>query len=126
KGMALASWLVAVGASPTVGQIPLDMAQHSLDAPAGKNQSFGTQRGIYTTPPTPSTQYLTFNTPVEEVEKNQCGRAVFTDVHAGTGTGVSHPETPFPTGCSAATALTPQAKALEFMLFDLSSCILPD
>ncbi|MES1204826.1 MAG: carboxypeptidase-like regulatory domain-containing protein [Pseudomonadota bacterium] len=122
KGMALASWLMAVGASPTAGQIPLDMAQHSVDEPLG----FGTQRWIYTMTPLPSVQYLTFNTPVEVPPEQQCGRAVFTDVHVGTGGGVSHPETPFPSGCSTLTTLSPQEKALEFMLFDLSSCVLPD
>jgi hypothetical protein len=121
KGMAFSDWLLAVGASPVQGQIPLDMAQHSVDEPLS-----GAQRWIYTTTPTPSVQYLTFNTPVEVAPADQCGRAVFTDVHVGTGAGVSHPETPFPMGCLPSTTLSPQEKALEFMLFDLSSCVQPD
>ena len=123
KGAAFADWLMAVGASTTRGQIPLTMAQHSVDAPLGS----GTQRWIYTVAPlTPSVQYLTFNTPVEEIADNQCGRTVFTDVHVGAGLGASHPDVAFPMGCLPLTALSAQQKALEFMLFDLSSCVLPD
>jgi len=71
-----------------------------------------------------STQYLTFNTPVESAAANQCGRVVFTDVHVSLGSGdSSHPETPFPMGCTAPLTLTAQEKALEFMFFDLSSCV---
>jgi hypothetical protein len=124
KGASFADWLVNVGASATKGQIPLMMAQHSVDMPLGS----GTQRWIYTAAPAiPSVQYLTFNTPVEEAPANQCGRAVFTDVHVATGGDSSHPEVAFPGGClPSSTPLTPQEKALEFMFFDLSSCVLPD
>src|SRR4029078_2592800 len=71
-----------------------------------------------------SIQYLTFNTPVESAATNQCGRVVFTDVHVSLESGdSSHPETPFPMGCTAPLTLTAQEKALEVMFFDLSCCV---
>jgi hypothetical protein len=120
KGAALADWLVNVGASPTRGMIDIVMAQHSVNA---DNKPIS-QRWIYLDSPT-SVQYLTFNTPVEAQPAQQCGRVVFTDIHVSATTGVadvSQPGTPFPTGCKT-TDLSPQEKALEFMFFDLSSCV---
>jgi hypothetical protein len=123
KGAALADWLVNVGASPTRGLIDIVMAQHSVNADAKPIS----QRWIYMDNPA-SVQYLTFNTPVEVAPAQQCGRVVFTDIHVsatGTTMDISHPETPFPTGCKT-TDLSPQEKALEFMFFDLSSCVQVD
>jgi hypothetical protein len=46
---------------------------------------------------------------------------VFTDIHTSMGGG-SNAAVPFPMRCGSATELSAQQKALEFSLFDLSSC----
>jgi hypothetical protein len=126
KGAALADWLINNGASTTRGQISLVMGQHSVaavNAPAARRWIWVPQN-TNDSAKRESTQYLTFNTPVESAAANQCGRVVFTDVHVSLGSGdSSHPETPFPMGCTAPLTLTAQEKALEFMFFDLSSCV---
>jgi hypothetical protein len=119
KGATFSDWLMTVKASTTKGQIPIVMAQHSVSAaypPAS-------QQWIYTSSPTASVQYMDFNTPVEAAAANQCGRVVFTDIHVSAASGdSSHPETPFPGGCTSTTK-SPQELALEFIFFDLASCV---
>ena len=105
KGAALADWLVNNGASTTRGQISLVMGQHSVaavNAPAARRWIWVPQN-TNDSEKRESTQYLTFNTPVESAAANQCGRVVFTDVHVSLGAGdSSHPETPFPIGLHGA------------------------
>jgi hypothetical protein len=124
KGAALADWLQFVQATTTRGQINLTATEHSVDAVMPP-----TQRWI-STPSDAHTQYLTFNTPLEAPVANQCGRVVFTDLHVGTGGGASNlpagSKPPFPTDCSSSTTMSAQEKALEFMFFDLSSCVQPE
>jgi hypothetical protein len=139
KGAALADWLSANGASPTRGQIQIYDSAHSVS-----QVNPPTQRWIYL-PTNPnwtsqgtSTQYMTFNTPVEAATDAQCGRVVHTDLHvkaapvpSGEKKDKSDPGTtadggtPFPTGCTSVT-LSAQEKALEFLFFDLSACVQPD
>jgi hypothetical protein len=133
KGQAMANWLVNVGGSTTPGQLVIRAGQHTVDA---VNTAIS-QRWIYLdampgareqTLHNPSVQYFSFNTPADAPALSQCGRVVFSDIHvsnAGTPNDQSSPNLPFPTGCRA-TDLSPQEKALEFMLFDLSSCIQRD
>jgi hypothetical protein len=133
KGQAMSTWLVNVGGSTTAGQLSILAGQHTVNA---VNPALS-QRWIYSdanaaasqqTLHNPSVQYLTFNTPADAPADQQCGRVVLSDIHvsnAGTPADQSGTNLRFPTGCQAVN-LSPQEKALEFMLFDLSSCIIPD
>jgi hypothetical protein len=122
KGLAFRNWLVNVGASSTPGQLPIKDSKHNLDA---VNLTEAQQ---WITLPNPNAnnqtavQYTTFNTPVGQPAAAQCGRVVYSDLHVSSG---DQPGNPFPSGC-VTTDLSPQEKALEFMLFDLSSCVQTD
>ena len=119
KGMALADWLVKVGGSTTMGKVAIKAAQHTINA----TNNPPAQRWIYSSTPM-STQYLSFNTPIGVAADQQCGRVVLSDIHVSSGDS-SAPAKPYPSGC-VTTTLSAQEKVLEFMLFDLSSCVLKD
>jgi hypothetical protein len=74
------------------------------------------------------TKYFSFNTPigglnvasdagVEVTGKQYCGKAVFSDLHAG-----GSPSGDIPGACMAGN-LSAQEKALEYLFFDLSACV---
>ncbi|HEY6077730.1 MAG TPA: carboxypeptidase regulatory-like domain-containing protein [Polyangiaceae bacterium] len=116
KGKDFADWLGFVGASPNgAGMIDLFDVKHPAMAelpPA--------QRWIYDTTGVP---YFSFNTPLEAAPEQQCGRLVHTGIHVGVEALTGDKEGPFPSGCKS-QPLTAQEKALEFLLFDLSSCVM--
>jgi hypothetical protein len=122
KGQAFAQWMLNVGASTTLGTFDIDQGRHDVDAVNGAPMNDPVSiRWVYGTSPS-MVEYYTFNTPVGNPTSSQCGKVVFSDLHVAAGDQAGGT---FPGNCSN-QPLTPQEKALEFLLFDLSSCIQND
>lgn len=117
KGEAFAEWLQHVGASTTLGSIDLVEPRHDLDGPANGSTAWINASAFNGGP---SVQELTFNTPIGAPDAQQCGRVVYSNFHVSAASRI--PAMTFPDSCLPSMA-TAQEKALEFMLFDLSSCI---
>jgi hypothetical protein len=131
KGMLFNKWLGIVGAL-SGSQIMLSQVAESVSA----YNKTTTQRWIYNPNAdqqkmgmTNDTKYLSFLTPIGgapvqqdggEMTQQYCGKAVFSDLHAG-----GQPSGDIPSSCSG-PPLTPQLKALEFLFFDLSACVSND
>ena len=121
KGKALAEWLMVTGGSSKYGEIPLSCAP--LDVGRTKNKL---ATGWIFDGPTQAPSYVSFNTPIAAARpEDQCGRAVFADLHVTQENHGDIAGLEFPNGCRTSD-LTAQEKALEFMFFDLSSCVLDD
>jgi hypothetical protein len=134
KGQALDQWLGVVGALGQNGVAAADLAiyqprYNAQVAPANKpSQPWIT----YDDSGTNWTMYFSFDTPVGGIKSDggtesgptYCGRAVFSDLHVAGNPVTTDTMSP-PGGCYTGD-LSPQEKALEFMLFDLSSCVIPD
>jgi hypothetical protein len=66
-------------------------------------------------------QQYSFNTPVGAPADEACGRVLYSAFHVA-GTNLDTSNSVFPEHCNN-SALTPQEKILEFMIFDLSACV---
>lgn len=120
KGVAFADWLTNVGASTTKGTLSVSEWRHDLDA----ERSPPSQRWVYgPTTAGASVQHMTFNTPLTATEDRKCGRVVYSDFHVSANAQTTSGT--FPASCKTGD-LSAQEKALEFMFFDLSSCIQND
>jgi hypothetical protein len=129
KGEALAGWLQYVGATTKKGELEISEPYHRSDAVVAP-----TQRWLYSKSPMPATlQEFTFNTPVEAKPADQCGRVFYSSFHIANASNGLFGALPgegngsiFPAECDGEKPLTPQERVLEFMLFDLASCVQVD
>jgi hypothetical protein len=116
-------WLLNVKALNN-DTLQIAAARHNADVTVinSPSQPWLVWQGTPTAP-----QDFTFDTPIGADAGTQCGRVVYTDMHVGAASadyGGTNQGTA-PDGC-VDLDLSPQEKALEFMLFDLSSCVTPD
>jgi hypothetical protein len=123
KGEAFAEWLVTVAASTTKGQVPITSPRY--DAESANPPSLQWITGVGPTN-LPALYHYTFNTPLSAPESQQCGKVLFSDFHVEVGEKPSSSPVYFPAECPTSLAMTENDLALEFMLFDLSSCIQDD
>jgi hypothetical protein len=135
KGNIYGEWLKNVGALTSAGPPPsIDMAPVATSVSSVNSKApQATTQWIYD-PSTQDTKYMSFGTPIGgappsgdagESGPQYCGKAVFTDLHAGGNLLSTVMEVPG--GCNSnAGKLSGQEKALEFLFFDLSACVTND
>ncbi|MEP7050034.1 MAG: hypothetical protein ABJB12_06760 [Pseudomonadota bacterium] len=147
EGAALGQWLGLVGAL-TNNQLPIWYARNNVQALAAPPSTEWIHLDASVPTAASAPQYFSVDTPIGAASNAVCGRMVYSDLHvtggpgqnapgvapdypAAAGTGAMGGGRPgaaragvVPTGC-ADRPLTPQEEALEFMLFDLSSCLVP-
>jgi hypothetical protein len=127
KGLALAQWLQNIGASTNLGQIPITTLRWDTSAPGVVAPSQEWMQ-ITDTNIGDVLMHYTFNTPVGATPANQCGRVLFDDFHVENHGFINQNSAfglTFPAECDS-SPMSPQEKLLEFMIFDLGSCVTPD
>jgi hypothetical protein len=121
-GNQLATWLDHVdGSAYTFGTISVDQVKQNVSAVVNS-----AVREFMTYARTATKNWplqFTFDTPVGVSADKQCGRVVFSDFHVNLIAGSGTVSGKFSDICPTSGTMTAQEKVLEYMLFDLSSCI---
>lgn len=131
KGVAFNEWIQNVwkaSSPPANGQINLVYSNSDVSQVKGKTTPWIYYGNASLTSNAYGTAYMSFDTPITVVPPAvQCGRAVFSDLHVSSG---SFGTGAFPAECDPGnpytTPMTQQESALEFLFFDLSSCVTDD
>ena len=129
EGTIFTEWLHLVGALPTPPNLTILNPRHDVDKVVAPSVDWisGADPGDGTA----MLYHYTFDTPVGA--QNQCGHAIFSDFHVANAS--AGPTTIFPAECmknettgktcttAAPCPMTPQEKVLEYMIWDLASCV---
>jgi hypothetical protein len=123
KGNALAQWLGTTGALLANGELAVEQARDNADlSPANTaSQSWLVADADASAPG--ASQAFSFNAPLDAPTPSQCGQVVYTAMHVGAASN-DNPGLPVPDECATGD-LSPQETALEFLVFNLSSCVTP-
>ncbi len=119
KGTAFANWMKIVEPAIPRGEIPITEGRSTVQSLT----QLLAERWTYVKGST-EPQNFQFTTPQNVAADQRCGKVVFSDMHVSGGPIKSGGNVlDYPDSCSNPTTLSPQEKALAFMLFDLSSCV---
>jgi hypothetical protein len=121
RGQALHDWLAGTGVLAN-DQFPITAAKGNASVSMANTPS---QPWLVATTSAAQNQLFTFDAPLTPDAGPACGRVAFTDMHVGAAAGDYATTTTTPDGC-AGNGLTAQEQAMEYFLFDLSSCVTPD
>jgi hypothetical protein len=114
---------------PNPADVTITQARHDVDSVAGSSVSWitGTDPNPGGNSPATMLLHYTFDTPVTPpTGGQQCGHQIYSDFHVSDNSNTSGYAFPADATAECGTApLTPQEKILEFMVWDLSSCVPP-
>jgi hypothetical protein len=127
KGKAFAKWLQVVGASQMAGALVLTQAYGRLEGTMKPVQRWLYGKDLNNNE---VDYHFTFNTPIHPPPVDggvgpQCGRVLYSSFHVSAGALNNGAPRVIPGACADAD-LTPQEKALAFMIFDLTACVQMD
>ncbi len=125
KGLAFQQWLVNVGASVTAGKVSINESRWNILSTTANSQQwiYGWSTNKVKNA-ADTVQQMTFNTPVGQPPANQVGRVAYSNYHVAADA-ICNSNKAIPDRCCTSN-MSAQEKALEFILFDVSSCVQPD
>jgi len=120
EGLAFKTWLGNVGALDA-GELVVPVVNARQNAVVGATNASTPWLQTDPTVTPPGTQYFSWDMPLGGAQ--HCGRVAYTDMHVAGSAADYTTSMVVPTGCDSASALAQDEDAIEFIFFDLASCL---